>query len=450
LIGGEKKMGELRLAYDINLEKKIVGTMIVEPECIADLVDIDPDAFATPSLRKLFVEILRLWNENQLINIDTLAIFIGKKGIDPKILTETINNALPTTHILNHYTEQLKAMHLLREAGKLGRQLIEDQSLKSPEDIRESLTRAEMRLTEITNKNANTDTLKPFDDVLLEVNDDFLKNYENGSGITGVPSGFPDLDKVTSGFQKQDLIILAARPSMGKSALALNIATNMAVIQKKKVVFFNLEMSRKQMAYRLIGSYGNIDISKLRSGKLSPDEYERYTMTIANLSATIDKSLWMDEQAGITIPEIKAKARKIQREHGLDCVIIDYLGLIEGIKGEYSTRNEEVSKNSRMLKLMAKELDLPVLCLAQLSRAVEMRQDKRPMLSDLRDSGSIEQDADLVMFLYRDDYYNEDSEKKNIAELIIGKHRNGPTGMIEMLFLKDYNKFLSLERRAES
>src|SRR5690606_33024719 len=167
--------------------------------------------------------------------------------------------------------------------------LIEDQSLKSPEDIKESLTRAEMRLTEITNKNANTDTLKPFGDVLLEVNDDFLKNYENGSGITGVPSGFPDLDRVTSGFQKQDLIILAARPSMGKSSLALNIAMNMAIVQKKKVVFFNLEMSRKQMAYRLIGSYGNIDISKLRSGKLNTEEYERYTMTIANLSASIDR-----------------------------------------------------------------------------------------------------------------------------------------------------------------
>lgn len=439
-------MGELRLAYDINLEKKIVGTMIVEPECIADLVDIDPDAFATPSLREMFVEILRLWNENQLINIDTLAIFAEKQGIDAKILAEAINSALPTIHIIKHYSERLEALHLLREAGKLGRKLLADQSLRSTDDIREALNQTELRLIEITNKNVRNDTLKSFDDVLLEANDEFIRNYENGSGLTGIQSGFPDLDRVTSGFQKQDLIILAARPSMGKSALALNIATNMAVIQKKKVVFFNLEMSRKQMAYRLIGGYGNIAISKLRSGKLSTDEYERYTMTIANLSATIDKSLWMDEQAGITISEIKAKARKIQREHGLDCVIIDYLGLIEGVKGEYSTRYEEVSKNSRLLKLMAKELDVPVICLCQLSRAVEQRQDKRPMLSDLRESGSIEQDADLVMFLYRDDYYNEDSEKKNIAELIIGKHRNGPTGMIELLFLKDYNKFLSLEK----
>lgn len=443
-------MDDLKLAYDIELEKTIVGTMIAEPSCIAELVGLSPENFTNKAIRKLFGEILRLWNENEeLVNLDSLALFADKQGMNLMILNEVVAKALPSPHIIKFYADRLESLTSLREAGRLGRQLLTIQSLRSKEDIREALNQAELWMTNITNKTIRDDTLKSFDDVLWEVNEELLTNYENGQGLTGISSGFPDLDRATSGFQRQDLIILAARPSMGKSAFALNVATKMAIEGKKKVAFFNLEMSRKQMAYRMISSYGHINLLKLRSGKLNADEYYRYTETIAELSAAIDKNLWLDEQAGITVPEIKAKARKIQREHGLDCIIIDYLGLIEGIKGEYSNRVEEVSKNSRLLKLMAKELNVPVICLCQLSRAVEQRQDKRPMLSDLRESGSIEQDADLVMFLYRDEYYNEESEKKNIAELIIGKQRNGPTGTIELLFLKDFNKFLPLERRLE-
>ncbi|MBA4544486.1 replicative DNA helicase [Thermoactinomyces daqus] len=443
-------MDDLQLAYDIELEKTIVGTMITEPSCIAELVGLAPENFTNTTIRKLFGEILRLWNENEeLVNLDSLTLFADKQGMNLTILNELISKALPTAHIIKFYADRLEALTSLREAGRLGRQLLSIQSLRAKEDIREALNQAELRMTNITTKTIQNDTLKPFDDVLAEVNEELLDNYESGKGITGIPSGFTDLDRATSGFQRQDLIILAARPSMGKSAFALNVATKMAIEQKKKVAFFNLEMSRKQMAYRMIASCGHINLLKLRSGKLNEDEFYRYTETISELSMTINKNLWLDEQAGITVPEIKAKARKIQREHGLDCIIIDYLGLIEGIKGEYSNRVEEVSKNSRLLKLMAKELNVPVICLCQLSRAVEQRQDKRPMLSDLRESGSIEQDADLVMFLYRDEYYNEDSDRKNIAELIIGKQRNGPTGTIELLFMKDYNKFLPLERRLE-
>lgn len=438
-------MANLQLAIDIELEKQIVGTMITSPDCIPELVGLDLNCFTNSSIRKIFGEIIRLWNENEeLINIDSLALFADKERIDLRILNELVQSALPTAHTIKFYADRLEALASLREAGKIGRKLLLDQSLRTKEDIREALNQAEMRITSITSKTIQEDTLKPFEDVLGEVNEELLANYESGSETTGLPSGFKVLDRATSGFQKQDLIILAARPSMGKSAFALNIAMNMAIEQKKKVAFFNLEMSRKQMGYRMISSFGNIDLLALRSGKINKEDYQRYTETISVLSSA-RQNLWLDDQAGITVPEIKAKARKIQREHGLDCIIIDYLGLIEGIKGEYQSRTEEVSKNSRLLKLMAKELDVPVICLSQLSRQCEQRQDKRPMLSDLRDSGSIEQDADVVMFLYRDDYYNQDSEKPNIAELIIGKQRNGPTGMIELLFLKNYNKFLPLD-----
>lgn len=232
--------------------------------------------------------------------------------------------------------------------------------------------------------------------------------------------------------------------------MALEIAQYLRNEEKKNGIFFNLEMFNVSMAYRMIANAGHLDLLKLRSGMVSEEEYVKYAETLGYLADVFGMEggkgkLWLDEQPGMTVAEMKAKARKIQREHGLDYLIIDYLGLIQGNRS-YMNRVEEVSENSRLLKMMAKELDVPVIVLCQLSRAVEQRADKRPMLSDLRESGSIEQDADLVMFLYRDDYYHPNSDKANIAELIIAKHRNGPIGKVELLFLKNYNKFLSLTK----
>lgn len=438
---------ELNIACDIELEKLVIGTMIDQPSCISDLVGLSPDVFTQRWTQQLFKGIIELWNENEdLITVQSVVEIAHKNKIDLMLVNDVLKAALPSAHMIRFYAEKLEAIGSLRKAGELGRKLIAAQTLRDKDEIRDFLTQAEMKIAEITNQNIQEDTLRGFEDVLLEVHEDLHTNIDKGGGITGISSGFIDLDRATSGFQKQDLIILAARPSMGKSAFALNVCLNM-VRAKKKVAFFNLEMSRKQMGYRLIASEGNLDLHALRSGRLNPQEYEKYTQAVSYLAEKTKGHLWLDDQTGLTVPEIKAKARKIQREHGLDCIIIDYLGLIEGIKGEYHSRTEEVSKNSRMLKLMAKELDVPVICLCQLSRACEQRQDKRPMLSDLRESGSIEQDADMVMFLYRDDYYNEDSEKKNIAELIIAKQRNGPTGTLELLFMKNSNKFLSLDER---
>jgi replicative DNA helicase len=293
------------------------------------------------------------------------------------------------------------------------------------------------------------ETMKPFEEVLMELNERFEQNYAAGDGITGLKTGFVDLDDLTSGFQKKDMIIIAGRPSMGKSAFVLQIAQYLRNKEKKNGIVFNLEMDNVSMAYRMLASSGNLDLLKLRSGMVSDEEYLKYTETLGYFMSDPNSEgrLWLDEQPGMTVSEMKAKARKIQREYGLDYMVIDYLGLIQGNRS-YANRVEEVSENSRLLKMMAKELNIPVIVLCQLSRAVEQRADKRPMLSDLRESGSIEQDADLVMFLYRDDYYHPDSEKANIAELIIAKHRNGPIGKIELLFLNNYNKFLPLEKKA--
>lgn len=444
---------DLQLAYDIELEKTIVGTMIAEPDSIREFVKLSPKNFTDSRLRKLFNEAIRLWNEQpDLLHTESFYHFAEKAGIEKSFITDLIMKALPTPAYASFYVQKIEAITALREAGKVAQKLLSAQNLRRPDDIREILNQSEMQMTHVASHTVQKDTLKSLDEVLREVNERFMYNYENKKGITGVPSGFPDLDRATSGFQKGDFIILAARPSMGKSALAINFALNMAIEKKLKVVFFNLEMSQISMGFRMLASYGNLDLKNLMSGKLNEEEFYRYTKTISVLTESKGKNLWLDEQAGLTVPEIKAKARKIQREHGLDCIIIDYLGLIEGIKGEYNNRQEEVARNSRLLKLMAKELDVPVICLCQLSRACEQRNDKRPILSDLRDSGSIEQDADLVMFLYRDDYYNgpqnPEDENQSIAELIIAKHRNGPTGTIELLFQKNYNKFFSLERRA--
>jgi replicative DNA helicase len=268
--------------------------------------------------------------------------------------------------------------------------------------------------------------------------------HYNKGGLKGLSTGFIDLDKMTSGFQKSDLIIVAARPSMGKTAFALNVAQNVALRTGETVAIFSLEMSSAQLVMRMIASEGNIDAQAFRTGNLNEEDWEKLTMSIGTLS---EASIFIDDTPGITIFDIRAKLRRLQAEHGLGLVMIDYLQLISG-RG-IDSRQQEISEISRSLKLMAREFNVPIIALSQLSRAVEQRQDKRPMLSDLRESGSIEQDADMVAFLYRDDYYNEESEKKNIAEIIIGKQRNGPVGRVELLFLKNYNKFLSLEIRPQ-
>lgn len=279
-------------------------------------------------------------------------------------------------------------------------------------------------------------------DVLMEVFDKVETLFNQKGSTTGVKSGFVDLDKMTSGFQRSDLIIVAARPSVGKTAFALNIAQNIGVREKETVAIFSLEMGAAQLVQRMICAEANVDAGRLRTGFLEPEDWEKLTMAIGSLS---EANIYIDDSPSVTVADIRAKCRRLKKEKGLGMILIDYLQLIHG-RGKGDNRQQEVSEISRTLKQIARELNVPVIALSQLSRGVEQRQDKRPMMSDLRESGSIEQDADIVAFLYRDDYYDKESEKKNIIEIIIAKQRNGPVGTVELAFLKNFNKFVNLDR----
>lgn len=283
----------------------------------------------------------------------------------------------------------------------------------------------------------------PIKDVLVGTFAELEKLYNQKGYITGVETGFTDLDYKTSGFHKSDLIIIAARPAMGKSAFAINLATHAATNSNTPVVIFNLEMSKEQVANRILCSEAMVDSNKIRTGKIDDNEW----IKLANASGRLAEApIYIDDTPGISIMEIRARCRKLKLERDIGLVVIDYLQLVQGSGKKNASREQEISEISRSLKILAKELDIPVIALSQLSRGAEKRDDKRPMLSDLRESGAIEQDADIVMFLYRDDYYNEDSEKKNIAEVILAKHRGGSTGTVELLWLGNYTKFANIEK----
>lgn len=272
------------------------------------------------------------------------------------------------------------------------------------------------------------------------------KLYNQKGAITGVPTGFIDLDRKTTGLHGSELIILAARPAMGKTAFALNIATNVALKANVPVAIFSLEMSKEQLVNRILSSEAMVDSNKIRTGKLDDSDWAKIAGTLGPLS---EANMYIDDTAGISVMEIRAKCRKLKLEKGLGLVVIDYLQLVQGSGKRNSSREQEISEISRSLKILAKELDVPVIALSQLSRSAEKRDDKRPMLSDLRESGAIEQDADIVMFLYRDGYYDEASEDGNIAEVILAKHRGGSTGTEKLLWMGNYTKFVNIDRHHE-
>lgn len=433
---------ETFVPYDEKLEREIIGSMIADPACVGDVVEVvEPGHFYNPKHQKLCKEIFRLWQESEeYVNLVEMAAFFQKEKISVKDVTE-MATMVASTSVVRHHAERLKEISALRSAVELGREMAALGHLKDRDEIREALNRCEARMSGITERTMKTDTLTTLQDAIMRFNDKFDSVYHSGGGITGAPTGFDQLDIMTAGYQKQDLVILAARPSMGKTAFALETALHIGMNSDEPAIIFELEMGEDALLKRLVANVGMIDIHKLTMGSIEPHELEKYTNATAEL---YNANMIIDTQPGISVAEMKAKARRIKRERGLSCIIVDYLGLIPGERG--MGRYEVVSENTRQLKNMARELDVPVIALSQLSRAVEQRNDKRPMLSDLRESGEIEQTADLVMFLYRDDYYNPDSDMKNIMEIIVAKHRNGPTGRVELLFHKEYNKFLPLPR----
>jgi replicative DNA helicase len=369
---------------------------------------------------------------------------------DQKILEEVggvsylsdLANSVPTAANVEYYGKIVEEKSILRRLIRTATH-IASEGYAREDEVEVLLNEAEKNILEVAQRK-NSGVFQNIKDVLVQTYDDIEVLHNRKGDITGIPTGFSDLDRMTAGFQRNDLIIVAARPSVGKTAFALNIAQNVATKTDENVAIFSLEMGAQQLVMRMLCAEGNIDAQRLRTGSLTADDWGKLTMAMGSLS---NAGIYIDDTPGIRVGEIRSKCRRLKQEGGLGMILIDYLQLIQGNGRSGENRQQEVSEISRALKALARELEVPVIALSQLSRGVEQRQDKRPMMSDIRESGSIEQDADIVAFLYREDYYEKDTENQNIIEIIIAKQRNGPVGTVQLAFVKEYNKFVNLERR---
>jgi len=433
---------------NIEAEQAVLGAILLDKDALITVVDIlAADDFYRSNHQIIYKTMLELSESGEPIDLITITANLQNK----KILDEAggvayltdLANTVPTAANVEYYAKIVEEKSILRRLIRAATEIASTGYLGS-ENVQEVISDAEKRILELSQKKHH-DHFIPIKNVLLETLDRIEFLHSNKGEITGIPSGFTDLDKMTSGFQRSDLIILAARPSVGKTAFALNVAQNVAARAKQTVAIFSLEMAASQLVQRMISAEGNIDAHKLRTGQMDENDWKKLTMAMTTLS---EAPIYIDDTPGITVYDIRAKARRLKAEEGLGLILIDYLQLIHG-RGKSDNRQQEISEISRHLKGIARELEVPVIALSQLSRAVEQRQDKRPMLSDIRESGSIEQDADIVAFLYREDYYDRETEKKDIIEIIIGKQRNGPVGKVELVFVKNYNKFLNYAKNME-
>ncbi len=433
---------------NLEAEQAVLGAILLDKDAIITVMEIiEAEDFYRTAHQRIYQAIIVLMEKGEPIDLITLTAELQNKKILEEVggvsyLTD-LANAVPTAANVEFYAKIIQEKAIIRKLIKTATE-IAGTGYAGNEDVTELISNAEKKILEITNKKKN-DGFIPIKDVLMETLDRIEYLHHHKGNITGVPSGFTDLDKMTSGFQNSDLIIVAARPSVGKTAFALNVAQNVAIRAKKTVAIFSLEMSASQLVQRMVSAEGNIDAQSLRTGMMEEHDWQKLTMAMSTLS---EASIYIDDTPSVNVYEIRAKTRRLKAEHGLGLIVIDYLQLIGGL-GKSDNRQQEISEISRQLKRIARELEVPVIALSQLSRAVEQRQDKRPMLSDIRESGSIEQDADIVAFLYRDDYYNQETEKKNIIEIIIGKQRNGPVGKVELVFLKKFNKFVNHAKEKE-
>lgn len=429
---------------NIEAEQSVLGSMFLSRDAIIDVSEIiKADDFYKESHKKLFDVMMEMFEKDIPVDLVTVVDELRKRnmleavgGID--YIASLSSNVITTANV-SYYAKLIKEKATLRRLIEASSEIME--LSYEGDDVETVLDIAEQKIFDIA-QGRNTTNFSPIKDVLMNTFYKIEELYKNKGQLTGIPSGFPDLDLKTAGFQPSDFILVAARPSMGKTSFALNIAQNAALLTGLPVAIFSLEMSKEQLVNRLICSTANIDSQKLRTGNLDEDDWMKLAAAMTPLSKA---PIYIDDTPGIGVMDIRAKCRRLKLEKGLGLVMIDYLQLMQG-RGRAENRQQEISEISRSLKSLARELNVPVITLSQLSRAPESRSDHRPILSDLRESGAIEQDADIVMFLYRDDYYHKDSEKKNIAEVIIAKHRNGPTGTVELLWLAQYTKFVSLDK----
>lgn len=433
--------------HDLEAEQAIIGSMLTDKDAVISAIEVlKEEDFYREDNKAIYTAILNLYNRAEPVDIITVKAELEAMGKFEQVggleyLAE-LPEKVPTTANAMKYIKIVEEKSLLRRLIHTANEIIE-LGYNPTEDVEDIMEGAEKKIFNIM-QDKNQKGYTPIKDVLVESFTQLEELYNRKQHITGVPTGFSELDYKTSGFHGSELILIAARPAMGKSAFALNIATNAAVRARVPVAIFSLEMSKEQMVNRILCSEAMVDSNKVRTGKLEEDDWTKLAEAIGPLS---EAEIYIDDTPGISVTEIRAKCRKLKLEKNIGMVVIDYLQLIQGSNKRNGSREQEISEISRSLKILAKEIGVPVIALSQLSRAVEQRPDHRPMLSDLRESGAIEQDADIVMFLYRDDYYNQDSEKKDIAEVIMAKHRAGSTGTVELLWLGSYTKFVNLERR---
>ena len=431
------------LPQSIEAEQSVLGSMITDRNAVVEAIEkLEENDFYRDGHKVIFKTISEMFKDDMPVDLVTLLERLKsteklEKAGGVTYVSE-LSSSLLTTINLSAYIKIVKEKSILRKLIKASTSIIEDSYNKQGE-VEEVLEGAEKKIFDIAEKRTTSD-FEPLNVVLERGFLEIERLFNNKGEITGVGSGFVDLDAKTSGFQKGDMVLIAARPSMGKTTFALNIAEHAALREGKSVVVFSLEMSKEQLAYKLLCSEANVDMLKLRTGALDDKDWENFARATGPLSKA---KIYIDDTAGVTVMEMRSKCRRLKLEYGIDLIVIDYLQLMSGSSNE--SRQQEVSEISRSIKALAKEMECPVIALSQLSRAPEQRADHRPMLSDLRESGSIEQDADLVMFLYRDEYYNKETEDTNIAECIIAKQRNGPVGTVKLAWLGQYSKFGNLE-----
>lgn len=440
---------------NIEAEQAVLGAMLIDKEAIAKASEILTSSdFYREAHRVIFNAMLELYNKNEAVDMVTVTEILKRdnklEDIGGLAYITSLANVVLTAANVKYHADIVVEKSVLRQLVRVSTE-IAAMGYEANEDVGTLLDTAESRILEISNRKKKAD-FTPINDVLMESVQNIEKLINNKGGLTGLPSGFADLDKLTSGLHPSDFIILAARPSMGKTALALNIVQNVALRAHKKiggeprsVAFFSLEMSKEQLVNRMLCAEAGIDSQRLRVGEMGDKDWDALWGACDLMSKA---KIYIDDTAGITVMDMRSRARRLKAEHGLDLIVVDYLQLMQGSgkRNNSGDRQQEVSEISRSLKALARELDVPVLALSQLSRSVEARQVKRPMLSDLRESGSLEQDADIVAFLYREDYYNPETENKH-TELIIAKHRNGPVDTVNLFFHKQFTKFVGFSKR---
>ncbi|RFU68075.1 replicative DNA helicase [Bacillus sp. V59.32b] len=432
---------------NVEAEQAVLGAIFLEPSSLTLTSEIlIPEDFYRSSHQKIFNVMIKLNDSGKAVDLITvtedLAASKSLEEVGGISYLSELAGSVPTAANIEYYARIVEEKSLLRRLIRTATNIAQE-GYSREDEVESLLGEAEKNIMEVAQRK-NAGAFQNIKDVLVKTYDNIEVLTNRKGDVTGIPTGFAELDRMTAGFQRNDLIIVGARPSVGKTAFALNIAQNVATKTEENVAIFSLEMGAEQLVMRMLCAEGNINAQNLRTGALTDEDWRKLTMAMGSLS---NAGIYIDDTPGVRIGEIRSKCRRLKQEQGLGMILIDYLQLIQGNGQSGENRQQEVSEISRSLKALARELQVPVIALSQLSRGVEQRQDKRPMMSDIRESGSIEQDADIVAFLYRDDYYDKETENQNIIEIIIAKQRNGPVGTVSLAFVKEYNKFVNLERR---